>query len=377
VRQPVVSQLAHAFAQASNRDSAGGVRELIDQRADGTTDVYENRIVRTFVAQVDRRLRRLERLVAAAPTLGGGTLGAEVLALRTRLNRAQRTAQFLDGVQELSTPPNQVTMVLLRLPAYRAALNAFLAFQRGLAAQLDRPLPDAPLNALPTLYQAWGTLHVVLATLSVARAAGYVVQHQRLVGRDLRGTFVRALPVGVPAVVFTHPDTGARVRVVPEQTYGSESHHADGLRALSFAQRPDVAVEILHPTQPARLLLFDPKYKLSDPPTNVRAEPLRDELLDDSHASDTLPAHGQPLKTDIDKMHTYRDAIRDRSGSTVVTFAAILYPGDTRTFDQGIAALGARPAQSAKFEQELRAILSDALAVPFSPGSTPSTSAEV
>ena len=58
-----------------------------------------------------------------------------------------------------------------------------------------------------------------------------------------------------------------------------------------------------------RLFVFDPKYKL------------------DSEGHDEESLTGRPHKTDIDKMHAYRDAIRGEGGKRVIEYAAILYPG--------------------------------------------------
>jgi predicted component of viral defense system (DUF524 family) len=52
---------------------------------------------------------------------------------------------------------------------------------------------------------------------------------------------------------------------------------------------------------------------------------------------------GQPKKVDIDKLHAYRDAIRDVRLRPVVSHAAILYPGKTVQYDGGVAALSALP----------------------------------
>jgi len=73
------------------------------------------------------------------------------------------------------------------------------------------------------------------------------------------------------------------------------------------------------------IYIFDPKYKLVS----------EEQIIGD----------GKPKKTDIDKMHAYRDAIRDESGKRVVKYAAILYPGQNEVFDHGLAALRAYPGE--------------------------------
>jgi PD-(D/E)XK nuclease superfamily len=44
----------------------------------------------------------------------------------------------------------------------------------------------------------------------------------------------------------------------------------------------------------------------------------------------------QAKKVDIDKMHAYRDAIRDQSGTRVVRYAATLYPGPELHYAEGL-----------------------------------------
>ena len=94
--------------------------------------------------------------------------------------------------------------------------------------------------------------------------------------------------------------------LTPERTYGN----GGGQRSVSFTQRPDVAVDIRSQSGDLDLVLFDPKYKLD---------------ADDERS-------GIPVKSDVDKMHSYRDAIRDPLGEHLVRFAATLYPGRTQCY---------------------------------------------
>jgi hypothetical protein len=51
---------------------------------------------------------------------------------------------------------------------------------------------------------------------------------------------------------------------------------------------------------------------------------------------------GRPKKVDIDKMHAYRDPIRDPKDAHAVDFAAIIYPGRNGT---GLEAIALRPGE--------------------------------
>ena len=80
--------------------------------------------------------------------------------------------------------------------------------------------------------------------------------------------------------------------------------------------------------------MFDPKYKL------------------DSEGG-AEPGDGSPKKADVDKMHAYRDAVRDRTGRRVVTYAATLYPGHTVTYGTDVAALRMYPGEESKLHRSL------------------------
>ncbi len=83
--------------------------------------------------------------------------------------------------------PTRLTMLRLKRPAYRAALEGFLEFHRSVSVRLEEPALEAPLENLPRLYQVWGTLEVIAALLGVAVELGYLIEEQRLVTRDPTG----------------------------------------------------------------------------------------------------------------------------------------------------------------------------------------------
>ena len=234
-------------------------------------------------------------------------------------------------------------MVLLRRPPYRAALEGYLEFRGSASIRLEESKLDAPLENLPDLYQTWGTLEVLSVLLEVAGELGYRVRQQRLVARDAGGFYVRVLPDGRPAVHLVHPDYKTIVKLIPERTYRGKGGRGNGLHSISYAQRPDVAVEVHPPHVRPRIYLFDPKYKLD-------GEYLEGESSD-----------GRPKKVDIDKMHAYRDAIRDGNEKRPVCYAAILYPGPEMRYSEGLEALPAYPGSEKTLEQHIRELGREAL----------------
>ena len=337
-RRPAPAMLSHALLRPGNLTPDSMPLFVVDARVQHTVDVYENRLVRAFVGQVERRLRRVR---VALETRGPSERSEEALQLLNELRGARREAAFLDDVSELTVPPSRVTMVLQRRQDYRALFEAFLRFRRGLAVRMESPALDAPLEGLPYLYQLWGTMKVLRAFLEVGASLGWRVIAERLIGQDAGGYFFRPLPDGAPAVELAHPD-GRSARLIPERTYRRRASDKSGLRSMSFAQRPDVAVEVARPGFSEQVYLFDPKYKL-------------DGELDISRAS-------RPLKVDVDKMHAYRDAIRGADGGRVVEYAAILYPGDSASFSGTIEALGARHSNADKLDKRLLEVFAGALA---------------
>jgi predicted component of viral defense system (DUF524 family) len=138
--------------------------------------------------------------------------------------------------------------------------------------------------------------------------------------------------------VLTHPETDAVARLIPQRRY---SPNAVGLHSVTFAQIPDIALE-LTTDRPTEIYVFDPKYKLQS------------EDLDGEYPN------ARPKKIDIDAMHSYRDAIRNEAQEHVVSFAAILYPGPDQAYGDGLAAIRARPSDPHGLERYTRAVLQPA-----------------
>jgi predicted component of viral defense system (DUF524 family) len=230
-------------------------------------------------------------------------------------------------------------MVLLKRPEYHAALEGYMELQRSLAVRFEHPSLEAPLENLPGLYQTWGTMEVMVNLLVTAGDLGYRMTSQQVVRRAGSDIFVEIIPNGQPIVTLDHPEHGTEIRLVPERRFNVSGP----LRSVSYTQIPDIVVEICNAASPLRLYLFDPKYK-----------------LDGNLQNDETP-DGKPKKVDIDKMHAYRDAIRDAAGSRVVESAMILYPGPAVTYAAGIGALQAVPGRSDLLAERLHSIFEDAL----------------
>lgn len=335
-RRPHPAQLGRAVSSYANMASGDLPLRVIDQRVHETVDVYENRLVRLYHDQVLQRVLRLQRYLERS---GKERPSDAVVGLRAELAAARRAATFLDEVSSPSYLPTTVTMVLLKRPAYRAAFEGYLELHRSLAVRLDDPRLDLPLENLPSLYQLWGTLSACSTLLRVAVGHGYRLESQRLVHRESSGAFIQMVPAGATAIRLVHPVHATVVSLIPEQSYGASG----SFRSISFVQRPDITIKIERRGADPELLLLDPKYKL------------------DSDAEGSSELTGKPKKIDIDKMHAYRDAIRDNQGRRIVSSACTIYPGPSVSYANGIEAIQGNPAKLEILEEHLRAMIETAL----------------
>jgi hypothetical protein len=336
VRRPVAAALAYALSRPGNLDADGTVLSALDSRIESTVDVYENRLIKLFGHQISLRLKRL--IIALEARDQSGALAA-ARGLQLRLDRALREAAFLEQVQLPTHFSARPSMVFLKVPAYRAALQGYLELHRGLAVILHDEALETPLENLPRLYELWGTLQVIQAVLRFGATRNLKAEYQRLVRINADDLYVRVLPDGEPALSLTDPATGTRIVFRPQPAYSRSGR----LRSVSFAQKPDLALEIERPDGKLQVIVLDPKYKL------------------ESDMSGDEGCRITPKKEDIDKMHAYRDAIRTAAGESCVIYAAILYPGPS--FEYGsVGAISALPGQLS-----ISAALEPILASAFSP----------
>jgi hypothetical protein len=361
-RRPSLHRLAAAFAKPGNLGHDQLPNRVAEIRTEHTADVYENRLVKVFHDELRSRLTYLSRLLVTSQQ--SQHLASECRALLTKLTRSRRKAAFLDEVGSPTYLPTNVTMVLAKRPPYLAVLEGYIEYHKNLSVRLEHPALDAPLENLPCLYQLWGTMQLLRLLAEVGVNLGYQVKKEQLFKRDPSGIFVTLLPDGQPILVLHHPTDQTTVRLIPERTYG----RSGPFQSISYEQRPDIALEVERSDGTARIYLFDPKYKLlsEDLPPQVQEDlPSREEVIpiDNPLASSArMPNLARPQKADIDKMHAYRDAIRDSYGNRAVAYAAILYPGPFKGFrHHDIAALPAIPGSEDLLEEHLYPLLLSAL----------------
>jgi hypothetical protein len=359
-RRPLGSDLGKAMTRPGNLED-GMPKEVPDAQAERTPDVYENRLVRQFARQVELRLRRLLPVLRGQNTESARESAEKAERILSRLERSRRRATFLQEVSLPKRPPSRASQVLQKRPIYRDVLEGYLEFRREISVRLSAPELEAPLRNLPNLYQVWCTLHVIQAVVQSASRLGYRIdQRSRETLTSKEGGFF-TLSLGDTKVDLVHPGSGTEIRLRAERTYPQGS---SGLHSSTYAQRPDLAVEVYPQGDGPSVLLFDPKYKLG---SRGGEEGSSEDVSSEGGSSGRDSAKGSagpggsPLKADIDKMHAYRDAIRSPDGTRVVEKASILYPGESRVFGGGVSAVQALPGQSEKLRSAIEGVFREIL----------------
>ena len=327
------TRLATAMARPHNLDLRGLPERVVEIRAEVTFDTYENRLLKTYVEAVQTKLRRVLAILVQrkSPHL------TEVRSWLEFLTGVRQEASFLNAVPSLTSPYVRPTMVLLKQRNYRAVFYGFLNFRRGLSVDLQGQVPEAGLRDVPFLYQTWCSLKAVDALLAAALGLGYVVEHQTLVRLGSSGLSLTMLPGNQNALELRHADADVRAVLGLKKRYGATGN----LYSASHVQEPDMALEVSRGAA-VEVYLLDPKYKLAG------------------------EGGDRPKKEDIDKMHAYRDAIRTSSGALAVRYAAILYPGATIEYIEGLAAISAKPLNK-HLDDYLQLLFTQALVLPAPP----------
>ena len=302
-------------------DQRGRPERIVDMRPFESFDTPENRFIAYFTRVLQRRLRRLERLAGKVQDLDPQEVGD----LKQRLGRSIRSFPQIADLRSRPTPP--ASQAMLRLAPYRQALRLWFRFKQSIAAVLDGQLLDSPIQALPDLYEVWGTLCVIQGTLDALRDANWQVDpQQRVFGKTEYGFGVRAFDDNRPVVTARSPDGDLRLELIP-QAYATVN--GTSLRALSHTMIPDVAILLRRGDDVDSVLVFDPKYK-------------REE-------------HG-PVMGDIDAMHAYRDGIRGTDGRPIIAFAGIIYPGTDKDYKGQVGAISGIPGETSPSEQVRRKV---------------------
>ena len=299
-------------------------RALPVERTDETVDTIANRFVR-FVLERWRAIAAT--VVSHADALGGAAkrrgveqAGEVVASLDEFL-----TAPLFREVSRLSVFPKD-NQVLRRREGYRQLYAAWALVEGTVGLELD--LEDPLLvsrKSIATLYEYWTFIKLAGA---VAEACG-----SRGVAEELFRTSATGMSLVLKAGAATRLQFETDVageRVLIDLFFNKEFRQSSWTRPM----RPDASLVVHTPGGEDVWLHFDAKYRVDWSTPFVTGD------VDEEEESER--SSGTSKRTDLLKMHAYRDAIRDSAGSYV------LFPGSTSAEfsfarDEFLPGLGAFP----------------------------------
>jgi len=313
-----------AWTQATRQEEPPLSARIQEQRSAHTVETPPNRIAADFLESLAQESQALRRLALFCDEPAAADAAAR-LAQRARY--WLRQSPFCRCTRLARSGQACPTETLLRCaPAYHSLYTVIR--QSRCSFHVDWSESAAlrfPILEAWHLYEIWCFLRVGIALRdlgwqSVETDCLQVVQagmRLRLAhGRASRIRFRRSHRTAPPA------DTGTVLELLYQPLFASahrtSSRPQTGFRSLSHVMQPDIAL-----VQNGRILLLDPKYR-------------------------SYGEAGQEQE-DVDKMHTYRDAIVRTDANTgqtvpVVDAAWCLFPGLPQTPGVKLQRLRAYPA---------------------------------
>jgi hypothetical protein len=345
--------------------SGGGLlpRDVITERGQATTDIYEHRLLKHILGVLLRRARFVGMLaerdaarLAANEAFTGSSMRrvraeqiASGSAAAIQMLRDLCGLPFLAEVRQLPSFRG-VTPLLQRDAAYREVYRMWQALRQHPYIAFDSPLFGIPIADLPHLYESWCAIQVAQALLEL----GGTVCEQRLVAPrrpnheegDLEYTV--ALAEQTPLLVIERGEWTLALRYQPRYRPLTKDERRktkdDGANSSSSVLRPssirlgsldrhtrvpDLAIEIKRSDDPAQVLLLDAKYRLDADGRGVPQDALADA-------------------------YTYFGAIGS-GGQRATLGALLLYPGTgtPERYASGVGSIPLLPGRTAALTQQL------------------------
>jgi len=330
--------------------------EAIKEHKYHSVDTNENRFVKYLLETMQRRL---DGLTKALTGKSGGYLNPDIEEGIGEMGKKIR--RFLadplwNDVGSLHFPPLQ-SQVLQRRDGYRQIFQLYCLLQLASRCAFDendfRNLLET--KDTPTLFEYWSFFVVkeILDGLLKKTSCGVIVNDNPMEQTVTQGICIHY--EGGLSLWFNRSFGGSKGRRTGENTEeegdgeagGDENNPGNGAatgESYSHALRPDIVI-----SRGGKLLIFDAKFKSKGKSGGFYGE-------------DETGAITVWKEEDINKMHAYREAIRQAAG------AFIIYPGDTgvvykahdavRSFE-GVGAFPLKPEAGARpNERHLRDIRS-------------------
>ncbi|MEA1896406.1 MAG: DUF2357 domain-containing protein [Bacteroidota bacterium] len=294
-----------------------------------TVDTNENRFIKHFMQELLRKIESLQRELVPG---NGSSLNPDIQDDLNTLR--QKIFHFLSlGMWQEVGPLKFIpanSQVLQKRDGYRQLFSLYSLLQ--LATSCDFLQTDfdhlVETKDVPTLYEYWCFFQIknILDTISSASSIDQIINKN-----PLEYTLTTALKIiyknGIN--LFFNKTFSGSSGVRNNDEYNDKSFSLG--ESFSHNLQPDIVIEINN-----RIIIFDAKYK------GKRGGFYCEE--DDG----TISAWKEE---DIDKMHTYRDAIKNVKGSYILFPGqkSALFPAhNSRNYFEGVSALSLRPGQEKK-----------------------------
>jgi len=297
-----------------------------------TFDNNENRFVKHFLQNISKKLDSIENALSGR---SGSYLNPDI-SRNTRVLK-QKVRYFLSDpmwaeVGQMNFVPAQST-VLQRRDGYRHLFRLYSLLQ--LMTRYQFLLEDfrslIEIKDVPTLFEYWSFFLVKDIMDQKFRQKGISIivpdsDTERVVQEGVAIEYEDDITLVYNAIF------NGSAGISPGQTQMDEYRMSE---SYSHALRPDI---VLMKASRGKLIL-DAKYKGKNAPGTMYGEETTEGTI------------GRYKEEDLDKMHTYRDAIQDVYGAFALYPGAesVIYPshGARRNF-QGIGALALKPVSGGK-----------------------------
>jgi predicted component of viral defense system (DUF524 family) len=321
------STLAASIARPGARigwDDGGGVdtlpREMQTTLEEATVDNIENRFVAfaldEWIAIAQRLHDALEAEQATSMVVQRGLFETDQMI--RRLEVVRNSYPFID-VGHLARMP-EANQVLQRKSGYREIYRAFV--QADLAAQLTweggEDVYGAGKRNIAALYEYWVFLEIARLVGGYCRKPFDI--HSLIRDDEIRGPYIEWRSGDAASLTAVADRRGV---VLELELYYNRTFPADDEGAWSRPMRPDCSLRVTAARTydlaiPPTWIHFDAKYRVE-----VLQELLggKDVAAQKAELCDERE-RGISKRSDLLKMHAYRDAIRNSSA------AYVIYPGD-------------------------------------------------
>lgn len=273
-------------------------------------NTVENQFVKAYLNRLSYTMESLAETLPSKYT----TSHANLSRWHSQLVQWQSNS-FWEGVSDITMAPN--SMVLMGREGYREFYLSSLAFDLALKFETkSERVREGQLKPVWALYQLWCyfQLYDILETIS---ATSSVPGLQAVFNQDL---FNLAIKEGVKnAVAFTFKNSDQEevtLKLYYNRTFTRAKLANEWSEVYSGFYHPDFSVEIIFNNR-SHWIHFDAKYKLD-------VKQWEHELTTTNNGT---VANGVSIKQEhpnLDKVHSYRDAILGTRGSYII------YPGRQR-----------------------------------------------